>query len=185
MDELTTREFLERTPPAKKAIVTDIEIESEELVLPGHDHTRTVNRIRTPDIELHCLECKGVRFFKATKKGELLRIGEHKNDFLTYVCRNCQNSSKTFAITCIRQEGEEQWTVFKYGEAPSFGPPTPSRTITLIGPDRDAFLKGRRCENQGLGVGAFVYYRRVVENQKGRIFDEIIRVTQHLAIEPI
>src|SRR5690606_30885251 len=43
--------------------------------------------------------------------------------------------------------------------------------------------KGRRCENQGLGVGAFVYYRRVVENQKNRIFDEIIRVSQHLGAD--
>jgi hypothetical protein len=37
------------------------------------------------------------------------------------------------------------------------------------------FSKGG-CENHGLGIGAFVYYRRVVENQKNRIFDEIIRV---------
>ena len=41
--------------------------------------------------------------------------------------------------------------------------------MKLVGPDRDDFLKGRRCENQGLGVGAFIYYRRVVENQKNRI----------------
>jgi len=64
----------------------------------------------------------------------------------------------------------------KYGEFPPFGPPTPARLIKLIGPDRELFLKGRRCENQGLGVGAFVYYRRVVENQKNRILDQIIKV---------
>jgi hypothetical protein len=74
--------------------------------------------------------------------------------------------------------------VSKYGEEPTFGPPTPARAISLIGPDREQFLKGRRCENQGLGVGAFVYYRRVVENQKGRIFDEIIRVSGHLGVDP-
>jgi len=59
---------------------------------------------------------------------------------------------------------------------PEYGPPTPARLIKLIGPDRELFLKGRRCENQGLGVGAFVYYRRVVESQKNRILDEIIKV---------
>ena len=37
-------------------------------------------------------------------------------------------------------------------------------------------MKGRRCGNLGLGIGAFVYYRRVVENQKSRILDEIIKV---------
>jgi hypothetical protein len=30
-----------------------------------------------------------------------------------------------------------------------------------------------------MGVGAFAYYRRVVENQKNRLLDEVIRVSQH------
>jgi hypothetical protein len=52
--------------------------------------------------------------------------------------------------------------------------------VKLIGPDRESFLKGRRCENQGLGIGAFIYYRRVVENQKDRILNEIIKVSEKL-----
>jgi hypothetical protein len=31
-----------------------------------------------------------------------------------------------------------------------------------------------------LGIGAFVYYRRVVENQKARILDEIIKVSEKI-----
>lgn len=50
--------------------------------------------------------------------------------------------------------------------------------MTLIGGDRDLFLQGRRCELQGLGIGAFTYYRRVIEDQRNRIFDEIIRVLE-------
>jgi hypothetical protein len=69
---------------------------------------------------------------------------------------------------------------FKYGELPAFGPPTPARLIKLFGTDRELFLQGRRCENQGLGIGAFTYYRRVVENQKNRIFKEIIRVADKI-----
>jgi hypothetical protein len=42
-------------------------------------------------------------------------------------------------------------------------------------------LKGRRCENQGLGIGAFVYYRRVVESHKNQILDEIVRVAQKVS----
>ena len=48
----------------------------------------------------------------------------------------------------------------------------------MVGPDRDLFLKGRSAENRGLGIGAFAYYRRVVEEQKGRILDEMIRVAE-------
>ena len=41
-------------------------------------------------------------------------------------------------------------------------------------------MQGRRCENQGLGIGAFAYYRRVVENQKNRILEEIIKVSEKM-----
>jgi hypothetical protein len=68
----------------------------------------------------------------------------------------------------------------KLGEFSSFGPPIPSRVITLIGPDRELFIRGRRAENQGLGIGAFAYYRRVVENQKGRLIIEIAKVAKRL-----
>lgn len=67
---------------------------------------------------------------------------------------------------------------YKLGELPTYGPPTPSRLIRLFGKDRDLFLRGRRCENQGLGIGAFVYYRRVVESHKDTILSEIIRVAE-------
>ena len=173
MDALQQKEFLERTPPGTKIFVRDFEVNDRQ----GH------RRVRTPEIELHCTQCNGQRFFAPTD--EAAYIGERKpvDTFLDYLCRNCRRTLKTFALGARYDEEAKSWTVFKYGEEPSFGPPTPARTITLIGPDRDQFLKGRRCENQGLGVGAFVYYRRVVENQKNRIFDEIIRVSQHLGAD--
>jgi hypothetical protein len=79
----------------------------------------------------------------------------------------------------LKKESTSGW-LFKFGEDPPFGPPTPARVITLIGPDREYYLKGRRAENQGMGIGAFGYYRRVVENQKNRIIDEIIRVSEKI-----
>jgi hypothetical protein len=68
----------------------------------------------------------------------------------------------------------------KLGEYPPFGERTPAKVITLIGPDRELFLNGRRAENHGLGIGASAYYRRVVENQKDHIFDQIIKVAKQL-----
>ena len=68
----------------------------------------------------------------------------------------------------------------KFGESPGFGMPTPTRLLKLLGDQKDTFLKGRRCENQGLGIGAFVYYRRVVEHQKNRFLAEIISAAKLL-----
>jgi hypothetical protein len=70
--------------------------------------------------------------------------------------------------------------VMKLGEVPPFGPPTPARLISLIGPDRDLFLQGRRAEVHGFGVGAFAYYRQVVEHQKSRIIHEIAKASAKL-----
>ena len=70
--------------------------------------------------------------------------------------------------------------VLKLGEAPPFGVPTPSRLIDLIGPEKDLFLQGRRCENRGYGIGAFAYYRRVVERQKNRIIERVKKVAERI-----
>jgi hypothetical protein len=173
MDELQQKEFLERTPPGTKVHVTDFEATDRQ----GIPH------MRMPEIELHCAQCNGQRFFAPQVSGAYVRERQPVDAYLDYYCRNCRRALKTFAVGARYDEGAKKWTVFKYGEEPSFGSPTPARAISLMGPDRDQFLKGRRCENQGLGVGAFVYYRRVVENQKNRIFDEIIRVSQHLGAD--
>lgn len=173
MDELQQKEFLERTPPGTKVQVTDF-VTTDRLGVP---------QMRIPEIELHCAQCNGLRFFASANSG--IHLGELSpvDTYLYYTCRNCRRTLKKFSIGAGYDKDAKKWSVFKYGEEPAFGPPTPARAITLIGADRDQFLKGRRCENQGLGVGAFVYYRRVVENQKNRIFDEIIRVSQHLGAE--
>ncbi|MBB3176248.1 hypothetical protein [Variovorax sp. Sphag1AA] len=68
----------------------------------------------------------------------------------------------------------------KFGERPQFGPPTPARVTTLVGSARDYYFKGTRSENQGLGIAAFAYYRRVVEDRKAEIFAEIRRVASKL-----
>jgi len=59
-----------------------------------------------------------------------------------------------------------------------------ARVVTLIGPDRELFLKGRRAELRGLGIGAFAYYRRVVENQTQRLFAEMRAVAVKLGSTP-
>ena len=56
--------------------------------------------------------------------------------------------------------------------------------MRLIEPDRDLFLKGRRAESAGLGIGAFTYYRRIVEANKDRLLDEVIRLARHEGVEP-
>jgi hypothetical protein len=107
--------------------------------------------------------------------------------FAPYVCSNCRSSRTIFALY-VEREGALllDGVVFKFGEGPTYGPPTPNRLLKLFKSDRELFLKGRRCEHQGLGIGAFTYYRRVVESHKDRLFDEIIKVARTVgAPEPM
>ncbi|WP_333003067.1 hypothetical protein [Vibrio coralliilyticus] len=68
--------------------------------------------------------------------------------------------------------------VEKIGEYPKFGKPIPPQALKLIGSERDLFFKGNNCENMGLGIGAFSYYRRVIDAKKDKIFDQIIKVLE-------
>ncbi len=171
--KVTFQEFLETVPPGKIVIINPLDYRDNGYHLV----------FRLPEITLHCDGefCNGERFFKSAESEITLDNKKFEFDFVRYVCKNCQETFKVFAIAVALFEGEKSGRAFKFGEFPSFGPTTPSKLIELIGPDREIFLMGRRCENQGLGIGAFAYYRRVVENQKNRIFDKIIQVAQKIS----
>jgi hypothetical protein len=163
-DTFTFIDFLTSTPP-------DSVREVSELYKQG-----TASRsLILDDIALYCssVECERVQNYENRDGYTTLESG--KKLFLAYVCRNCRKSAKQFAILA-KPTRNGSGIAEKFGESPPFGAHTPARLIKLIGPDRDLFLKGRRSENLGLGVGAFAYYRRVVENQKDRILGEVRRV---------
>lgn len=168
-------EFLESVPPGTVTNVADFtKVRHIQNMYAGHV-------LVTPEIQLHCSSdsCNGIRFFRS----KISSVPDIPYDtyhffYISYVCSNCLKTEKTFSLAAQRDENAKSGKCYKFGEFPEYGPPTAARLIKLIGPDRELFLKGRRCENQGLGIGAFVYYRRVVEEQKNRILDEVIKVSQ-------
>jgi len=175
---MTLAEFFEAASPSHLTKISDL---SKEGFYNGVSQGF---RLLTPDIQLHCPNdaCNGLRFFRCVDKSRPVISDDGFSFFyVSYICSNCQKSDKIYSLAAQREPKSPSGECYKFGELPAFGPPTPARLISLIGPDRDLFLQGRRCENQGLGIGAFVYYRRVVENQKNRILDEIIKVSTKLS----
>lgn len=171
-------EFLANVPPgAPHRVTLKVDVEG--------DSVRRAMRppvLEFPNIRLHCTSkaCSGTRHFESSTEMTLadLRVGRSYLVFAIYVCKDCESCVKTFALKIVAgfESAKFCFDVQKLGEEPAFGPPVPAKAMSLIGGDRTLFLKGRRCETQGLGVGAFSYYRRVIETQKSRIFDEFIRV---------
>ncbi len=172
--EILFEEFLSSIPPVSRRLISNIAVK----ITYGKDFRLSIN---TPEIVLYCNNetCKGDRLFYYDMK-HLPAIGkEWDNYFLLYICKNCEVTRKLYAISArISIDTSVFGEAIKIGEYPPYGPHTPSILFTLIGEDKDLYLKGRRSESQGLGIGAFSYYRRIIENQKNRLIDKIIEVGQ-------
>jgi hypothetical protein len=169
----TLETFLVSSPPGSEADIRVSAIEYRSGISTGL-------QISLDDIQLHCKSdsCKGTRFFAPSTENIYPKEKQGQYLFLEYVCKNCEKSSKVYAIL-LSLVDRQNAKISKIGEIPAFGPPTPTRLLTILNNEREYYLKGRRAENQGMGIGAFAYYRRVVENQKNSIFDEIIKVAQN------
>jgi hypothetical protein len=176
-DGLDWKKFLETHPPESTARVT-----IRTVSYAGG----TVAVDTGYPLQLHCdsEECNGTHWFDHEGGTLYLESAKWKQGILIYRCRHCRRTSKAFGLYVQLLKVGEPIEAYKIGEYPPFGPPIPSRVIALVGGDRELFLKGRRAEIRGLGIGAFAYYRRVVENQKGRIIDEMKKVARRIGAKP-
>ena len=173
---VTFEDFLTGTPPGTFSNVSNLG--TRYLTSSGDPRIRLL----LPEISLYCSTpktCEGDRVFKSSEDISA-KAKERRLVFVVYTCKNCSTETKVFALWFMAGDDAKSGAAYKYGELPDFGPPTPSRLISLIGPQKNLYLKGRRAENQGMGIAAFAYYRRVIEDQKDRIFDEIIKVARRV-----
>ncbi len=190
----TLSEFLQSTPPNQRRHISNLSLPVTRNAGSYGSYVSLSAEINTPELELHCPHdlCNGVRFFRCTKVFSSTGTYQEKNNleentlnylYIIYQCSNCQKTKKVYSLA-VRLSATDQshGICCKLGELPPYGQPVPPRLIKLIGPDRNIFLKGRNCENQGLGIGAFTYYRRVVENQKNRILEEIVKVSEKIGL---
>jgi hypothetical protein len=174
-------EFLESIAPSRKVQIQISSLAATSVTL-GFGFQFRVN---VPRIRLHCEVCDGIMYYEMVRpvhlaSEQIIHISpkEITDLHLGFKCCNCDNSEKTISLFFEPGGNDTSLLIYKYGEYPPFGAPTPNKLLSIIGADRDLFIKGRRVELQGLGIGAFSYYRRVVENQKNRIIDEIIKVAK-------
>lgn len=169
-DSLDWGEFLSQQPPNAERIVINATKQGTKGI-----------HLALPDIELHCTDssCDRKMFFQQANGAAKYVSKIWTHHFLEFRCRNCSRSRKVIALA-VKIDSAKTIRAKKLGEIPQFGSPIPSGVIRLIQSDRDLFLKGKRCEDQGLGIAAFSYYRRVIENQWTRLVDEIIKVGKGL-----
>jgi polyhydroxyalkanoate synthesis regulator phasin len=141
-----------------------------------------VERTKIPAIRLWCDsdQCDGFRNFDPIDSEDDLAVLDNekgfRDTFVLFVCRNCRQSTKKYAISYAYSFAKKELVAVKLGEYPPLSFHLPARLRKLVGTELKKFNKGLRSEAHGLGVGAFAYYRQVLENQKGRLIDEIVKV---------
>ena len=169
-EKLSWKDFLEKAPPNSKRTIRPFATEGYATHSAGK-----VWQIKWPTLWMYCPSpsCQSEKFFDAEYGIESMKDGQSKFTFETFTCRHCKQYKKTFSLLL---EGKQSGEVVKLGESPPFAPHTPSKLKHLVESDRDRYMKGRMAESYGLGVGAFAYYRQVVENIKTQLFTEIIKV---------
>jgi hypothetical protein len=180
-------EFLTGHPPLKP-----------RLVIGAASHTAPPYQnfvVQTPDLVLHCPseKCSGDRIFRYDgRQSPAFPLNNWNRVFLPYRCRNCEITTKEYALRirwCFAPENDPRGKpqlnrvqmeaqlasliraanestpaeVVKFGEWPPLGPSIPKKLLNFFEKsEKTLFLSGRRAEGLGMGIAAFAYYRRVV-----------------------
>jgi hypothetical protein len=139
-----------------------------------------------PAISLYCRStvCDGDRFFDPSDEHLTLgTLGDEtlKLAFETYTCRHCQKTRKIYAVAIrarLDEKAHVEIKILKLGEDPPAIGPTPRALQSLLGDHWSLYLQGRRSELAGLGIGAFVYYRRAVEKIWQTVLARLIEVAR-------
>jgi hypothetical protein len=168
-EAISLQEFLQAVPPR----------EAREVSGLAEPHGSGLALTR-PDITLFCSDRDCGRLQNFESISEWIRLGvEEQTLIIRYRCKNCERFIKTFALLLLDRDGEDGHLV-KLGELPDFGPPLPARLQRLVQSERDFLLKAFQSENKGFGIGAFAYYRRLVEDLKNHLIDEIVKTCRKI-----
>jgi hypothetical protein len=91
--------------------------------------------------------------------------------YLEYECVDCQKVWVVFLLRVAPAQNKSQ--VAKIGQFPEPSIQTSRKLQERLGGDIDFYRKGLICRNQGYGIAALAYFRRVVEDKTGELIDTV------------
>lgn len=178
---MANKKFLEEYPLYKKFLTNDF------------SNWTTLENLPKPAIHMHCLRCDSDQTFNMTN--EYYEVDHNHNQDSVgktlrarYLCSACKQSIRLFfihfigseTITVKNKKGEDEersiMSMMKVGQNPSWSIKMDKELEKLLGNHSDFYKRGLVCESQGYGVGAFAYYRRIVEE----VIDELLASVEDL-----
>ncbi len=134
----------------------------------------TTDQLPVVQVNMECPNCASNQTFVMTNK-------YHENyvnvNFpvkgivfrMVYLCVHCQKFERVFYV---KVDESRQW-LMKVGQYPAWDIKGDANIEKLLGAHSGYYRKGLICESQGYGIGAFGYYRRIVEETIDKLLDEI------------
>ncbi len=125
-----------------------------------------------------CETCK-----KDERKFKCLGVPSHQPLFtempnalmnIEYKCVECESQVIKYVVYVNHNDGY----MMKVGQWPSWLPKIDRNLGKALGDDLEVYKKGLYCENEGCGIGAFAYYRRVVEDIINDSLDQLFEALE-------
>lgn len=143
--------------------------------------------VELPDVNLnmYCPNCNEIRTFRLTHKYNHKKEKDvdiiifkppppptlEENDLvnLNYICAYCEKFHRFFAI----KMGKGLKTIEKVGQFPAWDINIEKTLKKILKGYSEYYKKGKTCEFHSYGIGAFAYYRRIVEDIIGQLLESI------------
>lgn len=136
----------------------------------------TLDKFPKVKINMSCPICKSSQTYVMTN--EYYEIYGYSNYpsaglgvRLAYICTHCEKFERLFLVK-ISGDKADSW-IMKVGQFPAWEISGEPNVEKLLGAHAGYYKKGLVCESQGYGIGAFGYYRRIVEETIDEMLSEI------------
>ncbi len=141
-------------------------------------------KVHPPAVNLDCSICESKQTYRVYEDGSLANFGGHHDNNiyrLEYVCAGCKSANIEFLLFVHRSNGHDaeskkylyKMKIQKIGQFPAWSINPDPGISKLLGEHVDTYKKGLVCESQGYGIGAFAYYRRIVEDNVESLLNQI------------
>lgn len=137
-----------------------------------------LSKIQKPSIHMNCKVCKSEQtFIMSNEYNEIGAVGRSSAGAIVrveYTCAGCGQYERIFLL----KFSDKLDYVLKVGQEPPWEISIDKNLTKVLGDHADYYKKGLVCESQGYGIGAYAYYRRIIEEIIDELLDSILSLIE-------
>ncbi|WP_143043181.1 hypothetical protein [Myxococcus virescens] len=169
--KLKIRQFIEDEP-----LFSPIKIQIKD---PIKSNIKGIHQLMPETIHLYCASGNCSHLASTTWEAVNASGSLH-----AYICASCKESKAQywFDVKLIEKQTTglvnmspveviKSFEISKLGQRPHWAPKIPNRLLKNLGPSAQLFRRGVACLQEGLGIGASAYFRRVIEEEVKALLD--------------